>query len=180
MSEGERRLSAIAGELQVVREGGGDAEALERRAAALLADAVFLQRQLAQPEARVAEARAALAALDADAADAWRRYPAVGGGGFHSGQPDPRPFLVAWTAAHVREAGFYTADELERMQAAGEIMSGWMAAESLRLCAFLAVVRPLLDGLQAGRIRPSDYTASVKDLARRFTRAAVPRAPRVP
>jgi hypothetical protein len=174
------RMSAIGGELQDAHASGADVEALCRCAATLLTDADFLQQQLAEPDARVAEARAVLALLDADAAAAWRRYPAVGSGGFHSGQPDPRPFLIAWTAGYVREAGFYTADELERLQTAGEVTSAWMAAESLRLCAFLTVLGTLIDELHAGAVRPSDYTASVKDLARKFGRMPVERSPRVP
>jgi hypothetical protein len=140
---------------------------------ALLTDDDFLRAQLAAPEALVDEARRALATLEAEARDAWRRYPAVAGSGFHSGPPDVRPLLLAWTVRHVREAGFYTPDELERLAEDGEGSRAWLGVEAFRLCAYLAALRAVLDRLLARALPATDYRTTVEPLTWQFSRLRV-------
>lgn len=145
-----------------------DVDTLFERAAALLTDLDFLEEQLATPEARLQEARSALAALEAEAVDAWGRYPLTVGSSFHCGPVDPRPLLLAWTVQQIYESGLYMPAELERMRAAGEVTDAWMALEALRLIAFVATLRTLTDGILRGFTASAVYVDSVNGLARRF------------
>jgi hypothetical protein len=77
----------------------------------------------------------------------------------------------------IEEAGFYTPDELERLRAADEVTPAWMAAEALRLRAFLAALRAPADDFLAGTMPGTAYVTAVKDLAARFARMEVRRTP---
>lgn len=151
-----------------------DLAALPGRAAALLHDATFLRQQLSNPEARLTEARAALASLAAEARTAWQRYPAVGHGGFHGGGPDPRPLALAWAVRFVREVGLYRPDELTAMLADATVTPAWAAAEALRFCVFLAALRLPLDEVLEGRLRQSGLEAQALELARVLAAARLP------
>ena len=125
-----------------------------------LTDATFVSSRLADAAGCIAEARAALRALEAEARDAWSRYSVAATGGFHTGVPDPRPALLAWTVRHLRESGYYAPEELERRYRAEADI--WAGAEALRLLVTLDALHPVLDALRAGSVRPERYMEAVE------------------
>lgn len=146
-----------------------------RVAVARLADPAFVRVRLEDVAGCITRARTALGVLEAEARDAWTRYPVAVSGGFHAGAPDPRPALLAWTVRHLHACGFYDLDELERRHAHGED-AAWAGAEALRLLVALDALGPLLEALRTGSIRPERYTEAVARVTGTLVRAHIVRA----
>lgn len=166
--------TAIAARLRATDDGTADSLTLAARVVAMLCDVAFLHEQVADPDARLAEAREALAALESEASAAWHRYPAVGRGGFHGGQPDRRPLALAWVVRFVQEAAVYRPDELAAMLREGTITPTWAAAEAVRFSAFLAALHEPLEAMLAGHIQQPDLAARAEAIARTLAAVRLP------
>ena len=166
-------MSEIAGLLETRCTDGGETADVEALAAALLADPALVMRELEDPGRRIADATLTFGRLETETANAFSRYPAVRGAGFHSGNADPRTYALFGTVEAVRTAGFYTPSELAELRKQGTVSERWRATESLRIEALAWVIRSLIDALDTQRMTPGEYLAAVADAARRLGRLSV-------
>lgn len=152
--------------LEEQRLAGAEAAELARLAVRLLGDPSATAPELAEPEMVIGEARVAFARLEAECRAAFAKYPAVRGANFHSGDADPRSFTIYSTMAEVQKAGMYTASELSERLAAGTVTEAWAAAESLRLGAFLVVLKALIQEVDRRKLDLPRYREGIADAAR--------------
>ncbi len=107
----------------------------------------------------------ARAQLEQAAREAFARAPVSRAtAAFHSALPDLRPFVLYRLPGLLREAGFYTADELRAL--APSASPAWVAREATRQLAGLAAVRQAIRRLDAGDLRPADFPAAIHEAAR--------------
>ena len=158
-------MSRIRDLLEERRLAGGTPPELAQMAVRLLG-AEASASDLADPAAVIGEARAAFTGLAAECRAAFSKYPAVRGAGFHSGGADPRSFAIYSTMAQVEKAGMYSADDLSERLSAGTVTEAWAAAESLRLGAFLVVLRALIDEVDGRRLEAKGYHEAIAAAAR--------------
>ena len=159
-------MSRIRDLLEERRLAGGTPPELARMAVRLLGDAEASAPDLIDPAAIIGEARAAFTGLAAECRAAFSKYPAVRGAGFHSGEADPRSFAIYSTMAQVENAGMYSPDDLSERLSAGTVTEAWAAAESLRLGAFLVVLRALIDEVDRRRLEVKGYHEAIAAAAR--------------
>ncbi len=159
-------MSRLVECLEAKRAEGGGAGELAALAAELLSDVAVTGADLKEPGAVIAEARVAFGAMAAECRGAFSKYPAVRGAGFHSGDSDPRSFAIYSTFSEVRKVGMYTPDDLAEMLTGGGVTEGWVAAESLRLGAFLVVLRWLMDEVDRRRLNLQGYREGIAAAAR--------------
>ncbi len=166
-------MSRLTDRLEAIRREGAAPPELAALALSLLGDREATDSDLAEPAAVIVEARDAYARLEAECRTAFSKYPAVRGAGFHSGDSDPRSFAIYSTFPQVRKAGMYSPDDLRQLLAAGTVTERWVAAESLRLAAFLVVLRGLIDEVDRRRLTLPGYREAIAATVRQLGGAVV-------
>ena len=161
-------MTSAVDQLKALRSSGGPPDDIAAAAIGLLRDPAFVAEASNDPAGVRAAARQAFAAMGSLAKGAWQRYPAVSGGGFHSGTPDTRSAALYATVSTLRVAGLYLPDDLDRMVSEGTVDEHFAAVESLRFLAFAEVVRALVVALDRNQIDGPRYRQALEEYAKRF------------
>jgi hypothetical protein len=161
-------MTSAVEQLKAIRATDAFPDDIAAAALRLLGESAFRAQASSDPAGVRAAARQAFAAMSSLAKGAWQRYPAVSGGGFHSGTPDTRSPALYATVSTLRVAGLYLPDDLDRMVDEGAVDEHFAAVESLRFLAFAEVVRALVMALDRGTIDGPRYRQALQEYAKQF------------